>query len=64
MLITIGLGSRNCRIKRYRWLYLILMKDREQQNVENYNHLHFWDVTGEDVHKQFEELFIEIEWNC
>ena len=43
--------------------HLFLMKDREQQNVEYYNYMHFWDVTEEDLYKQLEELFIEIEWN-
>ena len=43
--------------------HLLLAKATEQNNVEGYNYLHFWDVTEKAVYKQLQELYIEIEWN-
>ena len=43
--------------------HLILMKERYQVNIENYNYLHFWDVSEEDVYRQLDEHYIVIDWD-
>ena len=43
---------------------IMIWKEKEQKDsIENYNHLHFWDITEEGVYKQLKEFYIEIEWD-